>query len=244
VRRVLRCSVGDPLVLFDPTGGLEAAATIAAITGSDVLCEVELPRAPSRRGFTGLSLCVALSKGEKPEELLRAAVALGVGRVTFVESERSVVRATGRELRKAERWHKVVLDAARQCLRGDLPEIVGPFSWAECVARLRPVSVEAGPLAPGISVQRLVLHTSPACRPLLSLLEAGNASSVELWLGPEGGFSDAEIVQLEALGAHPTSLGPLVQRAELAAVSAAAVAAAWGLSRGVWGDPPDLLGPP
>ena len=57
------------------------------------------------------TLLQGLAKGDKPEQVLRAAVALGASTVTFVRTERSVA---GAELRR-ERLHAVMVDAARQC---------------------------------------------------------------------------------------------------------------------------------
>jgi 16S rRNA (uracil1498-N3)-methyltransferase len=42
--------------------------------------------------------------------------------------------------------------------------------------------------------------------------------SVAVWIGPEGDFTLAEMAAIEQAGAQPITLGPLVLRAETAAV--------------------------
>jgi 16S rRNA (uracil1498-N3)-methyltransferase len=214
------------LVLFDAEQVLEADARILAVDAATVTCELGAPRRAGRLGAAWVHLVQALGKGDKPEATLRAAVALGVGAITFVESARSVARVGERAPQKRERLHKVAHEAARQSLRGDLPEVNGPRSFSD---QLREVAVEPDP-----DVLRLVLHPAVDGLPLLLQLTARNAPRVELWVGPEGGFTEAESAALIALGALPVSLGPLVLRTELAATAALAATLAWALAAGRW----------
>jgi 16S rRNA (uracil1498-N3)-methyltransferase len=224
VGRVLRCRVGDELLMFDPEAATEAPARVLALDASSVVCELGEVRVASRLGAGFVHLVQALGKGDKPEDSLRAAVALGVGAVTFVESARSVSKISGREGNKRERLNKVALEAARQSLRGDVPRVRGPMAWSDITReRLSTRSDE---------VLRLVLHPGSGSVPLLQALEM--RPEIEVWVGPEGGFDEAELAQLSESGARFVGLGPLVQRTELAAVSTCAVVLAWALARGSW----------
>jgi len=100
--------------------------------------------------------------------------------------------------------------AARQSGRGDVPRITGPSTLEGALAELRGRSLAL----------RLCLHPR-AERPLAELL-AGSDVSLEsaLLIGPEGGFSDAELAVIGQNGFHLAALGPLVLRTELAAVAA------------------------
>jgi 16S rRNA (uracil1498-N3)-methyltransferase len=235
VGRVQRCRPGDTLLLFDPASASEALAELVAIDAHTVTCVVGPPRPASRLGLPGVHLVQALGKGDKPEDTLRAVVALGVGQVTFVESSRSVARVSDRAANKRERLIKVAVEAARQSLRGDLPHVVGPLAWRE----LQQVRAAETAMDATISPQplRLILDPMPDCRPLLAVLAERRAQQVELWVGPEGGFSDAEGADLSAAGGISVSLGPLVLRTELAALAAVAVTMAWALADGRWTPP-------
>src|SRR5258705_8329015 len=117
--RVLRLRAGDAFVLFDPEAGTEADAEL--LRDVPAMARLAEPRRAARVSRRDVTLLQGLAKGDKPEHVLRAAVALGASAVTFVRSERSVA---GAELRH-ERLRAVMLDAARQCGRGDLPELHG-----------------------------------------------------------------------------------------------------------------------
>ena len=204
--RVLRLRAGDTFVLFDPDAGTEADA--ALLRDIPALAQVGELRAAVRSGTRDVTLLQGLAKGDKPEQIVRAAVALGARTVTFVRTARSVA---GAELR-AERLRAVMLDAARQCGRGDLPELGGLVDFA--------VAASSG------AGLRLMLEPN-AQQSLIEVMRAAAPErAVTLAVGPEGGFSPAEEEELRAAGFEAVRLAPFVLRTELAAVAALAVVAA------------------
>src|SRR6478609_7044104 len=117
--RVLRLRAGDELVLFDPEAGTEARAEV--LRDVPTIVRIAEPRVALRASLRDVTLLQGLAKGDKPEHVLRAAVALGASSVTFVRTERSVA---GAELR-LERLRAVMIDTARQCGRAELPKLGG-----------------------------------------------------------------------------------------------------------------------
>jgi 16S rRNA (uracil1498-N3)-methyltransferase len=204
--KVLRLRAGDTFVAFDPEAAVEAQAEL--VQDVPAIARLSEPRAVAVSG-RALTLVQGLAKGDKPEQVLRAAVALGARRVTFVRTERSVA---GAELR-LERLRAVMLDAARQCGRGDLPEISGPLDL-ETGAR---VDAELRYVLDPTAHHSLVGALQVAAAPRLPLALA---------VGPEGGFSTSEQQLLVGAGFVPVRLGAHVLRTELAAVAALAVVAA------------------
>jgi 16S rRNA (uracil1498-N3)-methyltransferase len=204
--RVLRLRAGDSFVLFDPEAGTEATAEL--LRDVPAVARVEPPRAVSRAMRREVTLLHGLAKGDKPEQVVRAAVALGARAVSFVRTARSVVSA---ELR-AERLRAVMLDAARQCGRGDLPELAG--------------LLELGAAARAGSGLRLLLSPNAQSSLVDVLRGAALDSAVTLAIGPEGGFTVEETDELLAAGFVAVRLSPFVLRTELAAVAALAVVAA------------------
>lgn len=206
--KVLRLRAGDSLVLFDPEAALEADAEL--LRDVPTIVRIAEPRAAARSTRRDVSLIQGLAKGDKPEQVLRAAVALGATSVTFARTERSV---PGAELR-LERLQAVMLDAARQCGRGDLPE-------------LSPLVNLEGALQASDGLG--VLLDPNADQSLVELLRAVAAEHpIALAVGPEGGFSEKETRSLLAAGFQPVRLAPFVLRTELAAVAALSVVAAHG----------------
>lgn len=204
--KVLRLRKGDRFVLFDPESSLEADAEL--VSDVPAVASVAAPRPAPRVSRRDVTLLQGLAKGDKPEQVLRAAVALGARRVTFVRTERSVL---GAELRH-ERLRAVMLDAARQCGRGDLPALSGLVSLDAAVQASDGLGLLLDPNAEHSLVD--TLRNLAPDHPLA------------LAVGPEGGFSEREATQLLAAGFQPVRLAPFVLRTELAAVAALAVVAA------------------
>jgi 16S rRNA (uracil1498-N3)-methyltransferase len=204
--KVLRLRAGDRFVLFDPELRTEADAEL--VRDVPAVARVSEVRVAKRATARDVSLLQGLAKGDKPEQVLRAAVALGATRVTFVRTERSV---PGAELRD-ERLRAVMLDTARQCGRGDLPELAPLSSLEAALQASDGLGVLLDPNAPQSLVEllRVVAPTQP----------------LALAVGPEGGFSEREAQRLLAAGFQPVRLAPFVLRTELAAVAALSVVAA------------------
>jgi len=207
VARVHRLSAGDRVVLFDPEARLEADATIASIERR-VACVVSAVRAASAVPTAALTLVQALGKGDKPERVVRDATALAATRIVFVESARSVVRASAWSDDKRRRFRAIAVEAARQSGRGDVPVIEGPMSLAEAATLVK-------------DSMRLCL--APGRGPSLRAALAGRETdSIALFVGPEGGFDDGELSALAEAGLAFVVLGELVLRTEVAAAAALA----------------------
>ncbi len=124
---VLRLRAGGKIIAFDPQTKLEADARLAA-SEEGAYCGVGALRESARGADTGIVLVQALGKGDKTEQVIRSATALGVAELHLVESARSVARVNERSDGKRVRWEAIALDAARQSGRADVPKIVGPHA--------------------------------------------------------------------------------------------------------------------
>ncbi len=225
VSRVHRRSVGETILLFDPTEGTEAVAEIVALQGKLVTCMVAEVRPGVRRGIAGLHLVQGLGKGNKPDQVVRDGVVLGAQSIRFVVSDRSVVQTSDRDEAKLSRLVRIATEAARQCGRSDLPRIELAASFGDALTwgtgSSRPNLTEA-------MGEKLALVLQPGDEiPLVESILGDHlaecaALEVSIWVGPEGGFSDAELVMLTSRGARVASLGDLVLRTELAAIVAMA----------------------
>jgi 16S rRNA (uracil1498-N3)-methyltransferase len=209
---VLRLGEGATLELFDGRGRAFDARVVAL--GEQ---EVHLALGPARHTppRRALGLLQGLPKGDKLEWVLQKGTELGAAAFHPVDTARSVVKL---EPRRAEertaRWRKIVEEAARQCRRSDMPEVHPP----------RPLLEAARALAPGTAL--LVLDEQESSLPLGEAFRACPAGApVALVVGPEGGLTREEVAALQALGARPVTLGPLILRTETAALAALVVLA-------------------
>jgi 16S rRNA (uracil1498-N3)-methyltransferase len=211
LRDVLRLRAGEPFIAFDPAAQLEADAELAGNAASTTRCALSIPRAAPRVASSGIALVQALGKGDKIEQVVRSATALGVAELRLVESARSVARLADaqRSDGKRARLESIALDAARQSGRGDVPQIVGPHSLERELTSLRERDGIKLCLVPG------ALHT------LQSLTRSwAYGSPIALLIGPEGGLDATEITRAEQAGFVPARFGELVLRTEIAGIAA------------------------
>jgi 16S rRNA (uracil1498-N3)-methyltransferase len=209
---VLRKKPGDEVRLFDGAdrsyrARLESVSP-ERVSGAVLSEEAGGPALPYR-----LRLFQGLPKGDKLEFILEKATELGAAEIVPVDTERSVARVPPDRLAaKRARWEKTVLAAAKQCGRKDLPKVSAPLSLDEALALCAPGELT---LLPWEGEERLSLKEA-----LRGAVPA--PATINVFIGPEGGFSPAEVERARARGALPVTLGPLILRTETAAVAAAA----------------------
>jgi len=205
---VHRLRAGDSFVGFDPEAATEAEAQLIEADARRAVCRFEAPESARLLPAFSLTLVQALGKGDKAEQVIRSATALGARRVTLVVAERSVSRPSGDGAR-LERWRSVALSAARQSGRGDVPELEGPHPALDVFRRWRDRSAHKLCLHPGAdSSLHAALETWRPDEPLALLV------------GPEGGWSERELGAADEAGFLRVRLGPLALRTELAGIAA------------------------
>jgi len=201
---VLRLRAGEKFLAFDPQSQLEADARLA-VSEDGTYCGVGALREAARSTDTGIVLVQALGKGDKTEQVVRSATALGVAELHLVESARSVSRVNDRSDGKRVRWEAIALDAARQSGRADIPKIVGPHTLARELDAWRETSAIKLCLVPG------------AAQSLRSLTADWTLGSpIAILIGPEGGLAAEEVSEAERAGFVAASFGELVLRTEIA----------------------------
>ena len=201
--KVLRARVGDTVTLFDGAGR-SWSALITRIGRSEVELEAgECREQPVVEG-PAVTLAVALPKGERQKWLVEKLTELGVARLVPLVTERGVAEATAAAV---ERMQRGVIEACKQCGRDRLMAIGPPRTVAEIVAAK--------------SDAALGLVAAPAAESLDRLAWRQAAEVIGL-VGPEGGFTAAELAVAAAAGWPLVTLGPHVLRVETAAVALAA----------------------
>ncbi|GMV22970.1 MAG: ribosomal RNA small subunit methyltransferase E [Acidimicrobiia bacterium] len=210
---VVRLRAGDEIGVFDGHGH-EWRARIAAVTRRSVdLVDVRIAT-PVPEPVVRVTVGVGLLKGEQMDDVVRDLTALGAARIVPLITDHVAVSSRAwRGDRARERWHRVAAAAAAQCGRAVVPLISDATPLAALLEEpddYRLAAVEPG--APGL--------VAPAWTPV--------PGSALLLVGPEGGWSAAELEQCARGDVARLSLGPRTLRAELApAVALATVWAAW-----------------
>ena len=208
--RVLRIRAGSRIVLFGGDGA-EWAAEVVSLNGEQGEARLLNRSVPEVELSGRLHIGLAVLKGEKLDWALQKLTELGVTKISLLQTERTIVSAEAeRWPKRLERYSAIIREAVEQSGRVKLPEVASPVPLAEWLDR--------------VEAENPLILSPLATVPLQECVRGVGVCTVAV--GPEGGFSAAEIALAESRGARTASLGRRVLRAETAAITAAALAAA------------------
>ncbi len=202
--RVLRFNVGREVVLFNGQG-LDKLYRINKLTADEAGLEsiTQLtPKTPKRDVY----LLWSLIKKDKNDWVLQKCTELGVSHFLPITSERT--EKTGFDVERAER---IVIEAAEQCGRSDIPHVRAPLQLHTAITELKP------------KLQLLVAEQSSdqaQSHPQQPELTTEDKPSVGVFIGPEGGWTEAELEFFDHEGLERLNLHNFTLRAETAAVAA------------------------
>ncbi len=197
---VLRLKPGHEFLAFDGTGQ-EALARILQ-TRPQVRAEILEIRRPQVESAVFVTLFLGLVKGERFDWAVEKSTELGVSSLVPMVTRRTEVRHPGEERRG--RWQRLAVSAAAQSGRVCVPDIETPLDFSQALDRACGFE-QAFLLAPGGAS-----------------LSGPWAARVALLVGPEGGFSDEEVLEARRRGLLLAGLGPRILRVETAALAALA----------------------
>jgi len=212
--RVLRAQPGMEADVV--AGGRVFHAEVAAVTPHEVrfslIAEVQAdPALP-------VTLVVSVYKFDRMEWAIEKATELGVAALAPVIARRTEKHLALAAEKRVERWRRIALEAAQQSRRSDVPLIHDP---APLAGRIRATS----------QATRIVLAEQERTTTLRHAVEQAVAAAkeemptLEIAIGPEGGWAPEEEALFDANGWLATSLGPRILRAETASIAALAVVA-------------------
>lgn len=210
--RVLRLRRGDALeAVFEDTRRVFALELVRL--GADAVeARVESARATQDDTLPPVWLCPSVVRAPRFDTLVEKTTELGVYGIRPVRATRSLAQSQGRE--RMARWRRVVTEASEQCRRERRPILEAPVELPDLVNVPAPVG--------GL---RLFASERERGRRIADVLPRGGPlpTSVEVLVGPEGGFTDTEASAAVEAGWAPVSLGPRPLRAETAAIVAIAL---------------------
>ena len=203
---VLRLRIGNKLHLFNARDG-EFVGEISNINKNDVAVDLLTRVRKSEIPSLKIHLALGLSLGDKMDYAIQKSSELGVAQITPVYSQHSEVKLKANRVEnKLRHWRKIAISACEQCGRLDIPEISAPCSipqWFEM----------------GSADLDLMLEPTGTDK----LPDAINTKSINLLVGPEGGFADQEVNWARDHGFVIVAIGSRVLRAETAPVAALAI---------------------
>lgn len=203
--KVMRYGEGDRVELFNGDGNNYGATIIS--TGKSAQLEIDTIEKNSTESPISITLVQALAKGTKLDLVIQKATELGVRRITPVSSERTVLQVDEkRAQKKAEHWNRIAQSAAAQCNRSIVPVI-------------DPVSGLNNWLTEHDKEQSILIHPTASG----TFKELKQTKTLNILVGPEGGFSDTELQLAADTGVRSIRCGPRVLRTETAGFAAIAI---------------------
>jgi len=204
---VMRLGEGDPITVFDGQGR-EYLGEIKEIKKQLILITIRKSLSAAKGKDFSVTLYQAIPKKSKMDFIVEKAVELGVDKIVPVATERTIPELRDKVQGKTNRWQRIAKAASKQCGRARLPLIstVMDFNSALDEARNNELVILAA--------------LDNDAKPLNSILKGISPKSVALFIGPEGDFSNKEILLAKKNDINICSLGTLVLRVETAAIYA------------------------
>ncbi len=211
ITRVLRLKSGDKVVVLDNSGD-EMLTELNQV--DDLTCTGHiLKRGRCRKEpYTRLLMILGLTQREKFEWMLQKCTEVGAAAFIPVITSRSLVQHPEDVLSKYSRWKAILKEAAEQSGRGIIPELFDPATFSDILKTI-----------PAANSLCLIPWEDEHRTSIRDLLSDTTPQKIAVFIGPEGGFSTAEIEQAAQAGFKPVSLGNRILRMETAAVVAAAL---------------------
>lgn len=145
-------------------------------------------------------LVIPVLKEQKMDLILQKATELGVSRIIPILTERTVVKVNDKEMKKIDRWKRIVKEASEQCKRIDVPVI-------ESVKKINELIFDDG--------VKLVCSTVENSKNIKNIMHSiKKYDKMYIVVGPEGGLSISEEQKLNDLGFISISLGNRIMRVE------------------------------
>lgn len=199
--------IGEEIAVSNGQDGREYRCGIASLEEDRVVCELRFIKEEGVELPSKVYLFQGLPKADKMELIIQKAVELGVYRVIPVAAKRCVVKLDDKKARvKTARWQGIAEAAAKQSKRGIIPQVAEVCSFAQAVQMAADMDVKLIPyeLAEGMD----------KTKELIGNLVPGQ--TIAVFIGPEGGFEEAEVNQALEKGIEPITLGKRILRTETA----------------------------
>ena len=206
--KVLRRSVGDPIEVLNGKGAVADTECIS-ISSKQVIVRISSVR-DHKKEKPGIRMVLAITKGGKWEDQIKPLTELGVDRITPLLSDRTEIKQDPRSFKnKVDKWAKLAMEACKQSGNPWFPRLDKPITLPEYLND--PTGL--------IWVASLAENSGP-------FKIERQQNSYDIFVGPEGGWTDSEESKFKEYGAKFFSLAKYTLRAETAGISALAVARA------------------
>lgn len=211
IKNVLRMHVGEKIAAVDESGERKWICEIGELRENSVRCDIVSVEDGDTELPAKIFLFQGLPKGDKMELILQKAVELGCFEIIPVVCRRCVVKLEEKKQKsKVQRWQSISEAAAKQSGRRIIPCVHEVMRYSQALSYAADMDIRLIPYerAEGMA----------ETKKLLGELKPGQ--KIAVFIGPEGGFEEAEIEEAKNAGVIPVTLGRRILRTETAAITA------------------------
>lgn len=200
--RVLRVQPSEHGVVV--ANGREYDVEVVAVQAGTVIARIRAEQPVTGEPAVAVTVLQAVLPNPDFDAVIENGTAIGIMRFVAVQAARSVARPA---VARRSRWEAIATSAAEQSHRGRVPEVTGPTTLARALD--------------DVHDPRLLVLDPSTDQPLSRAIDG--SPSYTLAVGPEGGWTNEEVVVMMQRGGTSVNLGPRILRARLAPIVAAAI---------------------
>lgn len=206
IKNVLRMKEGEEIAISNGEDGREYRCGIVEL-GEEIICELRFIKEDGVELPSKITLFQGLPKADKMELIVQKAVELGVYEIVPVSMKRCVVKLDDKKQKsKISRWQSIAEAAAKQSKRSIIPQVKAVATMKQALAYAKEMDI--------VLVPYEMAEDMPKTREIIESIAPGQR--VGFFIGPEGGFDEAEIQSAIGEGAVPITLGKRILRTETA----------------------------
>ena len=207
IRNVLRMKPGEQVRLCTGLDNKDYRCEISQIEEDCVRASIMWVEESGVELPSRIYLFQGLPKSDKMELIIQKAVELGVYQIIPMATKRAVVKLdVKKEENKRKRWNAISESAAKQSKRMIIPEVTPVMTFAQALEYAGSLNVNLLPYERAENMEKT--------RQIIGSIQPGE--SVGIFIGPEGGFDEAEVEQALSLGMRAITLGRKILRTETA----------------------------
>lgn len=210
IKNVLRMRIGEKIAAVNEAEGRKYLCEIQKLGEECIICGILSEEETDTELPSKIYLFQGLPKGDKMELILQKAVELGCFEVVPVTCKRCVVKLEEKKQKsRVQRWQSISEAAAKQSGRRIIPRVHEVMRFSEALTYAADMDIRLIPYERAVNMEKT--------RSLLASLRSGQRIAV--FIGPEGGFEEAEIEEAKKIGVIPVTLGRRILRTETAALT-------------------------
>jgi 16S rRNA (uracil1498-N3)-methyltransferase len=211
ISKVLRYKVGQEIEVCDNENN-EYICEIDDIEKNVITLSIIEKVEVNRESPLKIRVYQGLPKGSKMEIILQKLTEVGVYEIIPVITKRSVSKIDDKkEDKKLDRWERIIYEASKQSKRGIIPKLSNVLTFDKAIKHMKNNDMN------------IVPYERENTKSIKQGIRGLKINSIGVFVGPEGGFEEEEIQNIESNGGVSVTLGPRILRTETASLVASSI---------------------